>query len=177
MHSESDTKHPAVEAADEPRDRTWMIWVGVGLLFVVMVGLMATQGRGDRALSEVRISHILVKFNAADPASRQRAHERASSIRERILAGEDFGKLAREYSEDPYSAKYGGDLDYAPRNTYAEAVEEFAWSADIGAVSEVLQTSFGYHIVRLEDRYLTEVDRHVLEQQVNPVGQSSPPAQ
>lgn len=177
MHSESDTKHPAVEAAEEPKDRTWMIWAGVAVLFVVMVGVMATQGRGERALSEVRISHILIRFNAGDPASRQRALDRANQIRERILAGEDFGKLARDYSEDPTSAKFGGDLDYAPRNSYADAVEKFAWSADIGAISEVLQTPFGFHIVRLEDRYLTDVDRHVLEQQVNPVGESSSPAQ
>jgi parvulin-like peptidyl-prolyl isomerase len=156
-------KEPDFDSAAEAKDRTLWWWGAVGVLVVVFLGVLFIWGRSDPNVSRVRLRHILISYDRNDPADRARARELAEELRKRIIEGESFAKLAKEYSNDPFSADRGGDLNYQKKGSLEDAVEEYAWTAPIGQVSEVLQTRQGFHIVRVEDRHLSEGDRYDLE--------------
>jgi parvulin-like peptidyl-prolyl isomerase len=68
------------------------------------------------------------------------------------VGGADFAALATEWSGDPGSAQRGGDLDYFPRGVMVAPFEEAAFSTEPGQVSEIVESQFGLHIIRVEDR-------------------------
>lgn len=104
----------------------------------------------DLAREERRASHILIE-DGAD------ASETMATIQERLAGGETFAALAEEYSIDTVSAQEGGDLGYAGRGVYDEAFEEALFALGEGEVSEPVKTSFGVHLIRLEDVRRSEV--------------------
>jgi parvulin-like peptidyl-prolyl isomerase len=153
------------DVVEEPRDRTWLVWAGFAAVIVIMIVAMALQNRQDSNRSVVRARHILIMFNKADPIEKERALKQITELRERIEDGESFAKLASDYSQDPYSARRGGDLNYAERGVYASEFEAYVWSAPIGELSQVIESSHGYHLVRVEDRIVSDVDRVIMEQE------------
>ncbi len=76
----------------------------------------------------------------------------AQELRQRILDGEDFGELAKLYSDDPGSAPNGGELGWAGRGRYVPEFEDVAFSLPVGEVSEPVKTQFGYHLIQVEER-------------------------
>jgi hypothetical protein len=72
----------------------------------------------------------------------------ANLVIERLKAGEDFGELAKELSEDPGSAESGGDLGWFSRGDMVAPFEEAAFNLDIGEISEPIQSDFGWHIIQ-----------------------------
>ncbi len=154
---------PDFDSVEEVKDRTLMWWGAVGVLAIVLIAAAFIWGRADPNISRVRLRHILIAYDRGDPAARARARDRAEELRQRIIEGESFRRLAREYSNDPHSAGRGGDLSYMRRGTLDPVIEEYAWTAPIGEISEVLHSQFGYHIVRVEDRHLSAADRHDIE--------------
>ena len=74
-----------------------------------------------------------------------------TAIQKRLEAGESFADLAREYSIDTISAQDGGDLGYAGRGIYDKAFEEALFALEEGEISRPVRTSFGVHLIRLED--------------------------
>ncbi|MCG7199314.1 SurA N-terminal domain-containing protein [Marinobacter pelagius] len=104
----------------------------------------------DLAREERRASHILIE-DGAD------ASETMATIQERLAAGESFAALAEEYSIDTVSAEEGGDLGYAGRGVYDEAFEDALFALEEGEVSEPVNTSFGVHLIKLEDVRRSEV--------------------
>ncbi|WP_417514224.1 SurA N-terminal domain-containing protein [Marinobacter sp.] len=118
------------------------------------------QRAGDLAREERRASHILIE-DGAD------AEQTIASIQERLEAGESFEELAQEFSVDTVSAKEGGDLGYAGRGVYDEAFEEALFALEEGEVSGSVKTSFGMHLIRLDDIRRSEVPAlEELEQQL-----------
>ncbi|MBU2875454.1 SurA N-terminal domain-containing protein [Marinobacter salexigens] len=107
------------------------------------------QRAGDLAREERRASHILVEAGDAEQA--------ISSIQERLTAGESFEDLAKEFSVDTVSAKEGGDLGFAGRGVYDEAFEEALFALEEGQVSDPVSTSFGVHLIRLDEVRRSEV--------------------
>lgn len=106
-----------------------------------------------RLAEEVRAAHILVSVNAdALPADTLAAFQKAQDIRTRIVAGESFEKLAGEFSQDPSAKLNGGDLGYFTALQMVGPFEEAAFSTPVGAISPVVRTRFGYHIVKVKDR-------------------------
>jgi len=95
--------------------------------------------------------HILIKPGSADPEAQRIAKDEADKILAEIRAGEDFIKLATDRSQAP-SAPRGGDLGYFGVGQMVEPFEKAAFALHKGETSEVVQTQFGYHIIRLEDR-------------------------
>lgn len=89
----------------------------------------------------IRVRHIVVK-----------TLDEALQIRKRLQEGEDFAELARRYSISP-SAKWGGDLGYIQRGQVGKEFEKAAFSLKRpGDISDIVKTTFGYHIIQLEDR-------------------------
>ncbi|MFP4500886.1 MAG: peptidylprolyl isomerase [Candidatus Hydrogenedentota bacterium] len=146
---------------NEPKDYTRFIWVGIGFLVVLMLVAVWWAGRLDTTASTVRARHILISYDPRDPADKRRARQQAEELRERIMEGESFARIARTYSADGTSAARGGLLQtFTKRDELEPAFEAYVWEAPVGAVSEVISTSQGYHIVRVEERQLSEADRY-----------------
>ncbi|MCB0402408.1 MAG: peptidylprolyl isomerase [Flavobacteriales bacterium] len=112
--------------------------------------------------SEVEYAQILINAKVSE-ASKLEAYERIEGLRQRIMNGEEFSTLAILYSEDEGSAKKGGELGFLGR---AELVTEFsvvAFKLKNQAVSEIVETEFGYHIMQLIERRGQKVNvRHIL---------------
>ncbi len=95
-----------------------------------------------------RISHILIEVDADEDA----AKAQAESILAQINAGGDFAELAKQYSSDTFSGENGGDLDWLERGSMDEVFDEQAFAlAEIGDVSNVVQTEYGFHLIKLTD--------------------------
>jgi hypothetical protein len=117
--------------------------------------IYATERPGER----VRARHILLFYpENATEAQRDSVQVLAEELRDRARAGADFAALAEEYSDDQGSAARGGDLDYFARGTMVPPFEEAAFALQPGEVSDVVETQFGLHVIRLEDRDLPELD-------------------
>jgi hypothetical protein len=114
----------------------------------------AAEGPG----AEVRARHILFQVPAeAPPAQRDSVRQQAEAVRARAAGGEDFAALARQYSQDPGSREQGGDLGYFGRGRMVAPFEEAAFQLQTGQISPVVETPFGYHVIRVEDRRQTEL--------------------
>jgi len=98
-------------------------------------------------------SHILIEVSpTADEAEIATARERAQALYDRLMAGEEFAELAREFSEDQGSASSGGDLDWVEPGFMVEAFENALYELSMDApVSEPVQTGFGWHLIQLRD--------------------------
>ncbi len=98
-----------------------------------------------------RARHILLRVpRNADKKEVEKVREKAEKIYERIKKGESFARLAREYSEDPGSAKKGGDLGFFSRGMLVKPFEDAVFSMKEGEVSRPIRTPFGWHIIKLE---------------------------
>lgn len=100
----------------------------------------------------IRACHILltVPEDATDKRKKE-VRKEILALRKRIAKGEGFEDLAKEYSKCPSRAQ-GGDLGFFPRGLMDPAFEEAAWSLKIGEVSKPVETSFGYHLIRVDDK-------------------------
>ncbi len=101
----------------------------------------------------IRVRHILIKTEASAPeAEKKKAKEKAEEILKKLKGGEDFAKTAAEVSEDPGTKDKGGDLDFFPRGSMIPAFEEAAFALKPGEISGVVETDYGYHIIKMEEK-------------------------
>lgn len=103
----------------------------------------------------VKARHILVRPDpqAADPEkSKKDAKDRIESILNDLKAGKNFADLAKANSQDPGSAKSGGDLGWFQRGIMVKSFEDAAFSLGKGQMSGVIETEFGYHIIKVDDK-------------------------
>lgn len=111
--------------------------------------------------TEVEVGQI-VKTPTVSKESKNELKLRLSQLRDRVLAGEDFESLAREYSQGP-SSKYGGNLGFAQRGVMAPQYEANTLKLKPGEISAPFETSFGIHIVQLLERRGNEYNsRHII---------------
>jgi peptidyl-prolyl cis-trans isomerase C len=98
---------------------------------------------------QVRASHILMKVDPkADASQKAAARKKLEELRQRLVKGEDFVTLAREFSEGPSSVK-GGDLGYFGHGQMVKPFEDVAFALNIGELSDVVETRFGYHLIKV----------------------------
>jgi peptidyl-prolyl cis-trans isomerase C len=104
---------------------------------------------GERA----RARHILIRVGpTASKEDREAALKKIKDVQARLKKGEDFSELARKHSEDPGSKDRGGDLGYFSRGDMVPSFDKAAFSLDVGQLSDVVQTDFGYHIIQLQEK-------------------------
>lgn len=105
-----------------------------------------------RFLKEIKAAHILfsVDENAA-PEDTLKVYKQALDVRKRAMAGEDFGKLAIEFSQDPSAKDNKGDLGYFTAFRMVYAFETGAYITPKGSISNPIRTRFGYHLIKVDD--------------------------
>jgi len=94
-----------------------------------------------------RVSHILL--SVADPKEDAAVKAKAEGILKRAQSGEDFSKLAKEFSQDPGSATQGGDLGWSERKVWVVPFADAAYSMKVDEIKGPVKTQFGYHILKL----------------------------
>jgi len=102
---------------------------------------------------QVRASHIMVMVDSsADQAKKDEAKKKIDQVLQRVKAGADFATLAKEVSEDTYTKDNGGDLDYFYKGQMVQAFEDAAFSLKPGEISNVVETEYGFHIIKVTDK-------------------------
>jgi hypothetical protein len=127
------------------------------------------MGLGERALREayqqepeweLEVRHVVrLVPRWAGPAERTAARALAEQVAGRARAGEDFAELAAQYSEEPGAAERGGLLQPGRRGSWVEPFWEAALGLRPGEVSGVVETEYGFHVLRLEDRRAIDFDQ------------------
>jgi len=111
------------------------------------------ESHSDDFHQDAAIRADYVSFSkAATPRDERVTSEEARAIAEDIRAGMDFSRLAENNSDDPGSAKKGGDLGFFGRGRMIKAFEDTAFALDPGQVSEPFRTQYGWHILKVEER-------------------------
>jgi peptidyl-prolyl cis-trans isomerase C len=101
----------------------------------------------------VHASHILIGVAAnAPPAEKAAAKAKAQAALKQVRGGADFAAVARAQSQDPGSAQNGGDLGFFPKGQMTPAFEDAAFKLKPGSVSAVVETPFGFHIIKVFER-------------------------
>src|SRR4030042_2091786 len=102
---------------------------------------------------KIRVKHILIKVAAsASDEEKKKASQKAEEVLIKIKGGEDFSKLASEISDDPGTKEKGGGLDFFSKGTMVPAFEEAAFSLKPGEISGIIETEYGYHIIKMEEK-------------------------
>ena len=112
-----------------------------------------------RVPEEVKVSHILIKTPLPAAGAKEdekavaEARNKAEDVLKQVKSGGDFAKLAEKYSEDPGSAKSGGELGWIGRGRTVPEFEKAAFSLAKGQTSDLVKSSYGFHIIRVEDKH------------------------
>ena len=102
---------------------------------------------------QVRASHIFLAIpDGADTATAQEKQKQAQLLLQRAQAGEDFGRLAREYSEDPATRAEGGDLGWFGKDILPKPIEELVFSMKIDEIRGPVRADRGFHVIKLLGR-------------------------
>ncbi|MGA3349677.1 MAG: peptidylprolyl isomerase [Candidatus Sulfotelmatobacter sp.] len=111
-----------------------------------------------RVAEQAKVSHILIKTPLAGPDGKvdekgvADAQKRAEDLLKQLKAGAKFEDLAKKYSEDPGSAKDGGSLGWIGKGRTVPEFEKAAFSLPKGQISDLVKSSYGFHIIRVDDR-------------------------
>ena len=112
-----------------------------------------------RVPEQVKVSHILIKTPLPVAGAKEdekavaEVRKKAEDILKEVKSGGDFAKLAEKYSEDPGSAKSGGELGWIGRGRTVPEFEKAAFSLAKGQTSDLVKSSYGFHIIRVEDKH------------------------
>ncbi|MBI2962441.1 MAG: SurA N-terminal domain-containing protein [Deltaproteobacteria bacterium] len=102
---------------------------------------------------EVHVRHVLFALpEGADAKARDEGRNRAKAVLERLRKGEDFAAVARELSDDKATSEKGGDLGFIARGRAEETFENAAFALQPGELSDVVETRYGLHVVKVEER-------------------------
>ncbi|MDP3976644.1 MAG: peptidylprolyl isomerase [Pseudomonas sp.] len=129
----------------------------------IMLKLLEKRGGGTQVLEEVNVRHILIKpSEIRSEAETKRLVER---LHERLLAGEDFGELAKSFSEDPGSALNGGSLDWIDPSALVPEFREVMSNTASGELSKPFKSPYGWHVLQVVGRRATDSSAQFREQQ------------
>jgi peptidyl-prolyl cis-trans isomerase SurA len=133
----------------------------------IMIKLLEKRGGGTQVRDEVNVRHILIKpSEIRTEAETKRLIER---LYQRILAGEDFAELAKNYSEDPGSALNGGTLSWIDPNVLVPEFREVMNSTPAGQLSKPFKSPYGWHVLEVMGRRATDSSAEYREQQARTV--------
>ncbi|MCK5147588.1 peptidylprolyl isomerase [bacterium] len=109
----------------------------------------------------IKLRHILMEIKPGG-AAYARGMERIREVQSRIAAGESFESLTAEFSEDPGTSENGGDLGWLERGNFDEIFEEAAFIMEPGQISDVIQSSIGLHLIKVDEKEAARIHvRHI----------------
>ena len=112
--------------------------------------------------SLIKTRHLLIPVVAGEESSND-VYEALVEIKKQILDGGSFEELAKLHSQDPGSRQNGGSLGYVRRGSLVPEFESVAFSQNVGVVSDIIKTQFGYHVVETEEKLGDKIKvRHIL---------------
>lgn len=120
------------------------------------------ENKDEYKEEKIKVSHILISTideNTNKPISepnKKEAKKKAEEVYKKAKEGQDFANLAKEYSQDDYSAVNGGDLGFFERGKMVPEFETAAFNLDEGQISQIIETQYGYHIIKLTDKKYTQ---------------------
>ena len=116
--------------------------------------LLAVAGKFREITAErLRLRHVLIKVaETATPEEKKAAQDKALAVSKEIEGGLDFDEAVEKYSEDKESAARAGDLGYVIKGMLPPEAEEAAFKLQVGGNSQPVETKFGWHILRLEEK-------------------------
>ncbi|MCL5073931.1 MAG: peptidylprolyl isomerase [Actinobacteria bacterium] len=105
---------------------------------------------------QIQVSHILIKFNVPEGQElneqlKKEAYDKIKAIQDKLKNGEDFAALAKSYSEDTASKENGGDIGLISAGQTIKEFEDAAFALKVGEVSDVTETTYGYHLIKVTD--------------------------
>ena len=106
--------------------------------------------------------HVLLIPSAIRDVDATKAE--AEVLRERVLAGEDFALIAKEFSEDPGSGSNGGNLEWLPKGATVSEFENVMLNSEINEVSEVFESQFGFHFLEVTGKRVEDVTDYQIEE-------------
>lgn len=115
------------------------------------------EHKADYYKDEVKASHILISTvddngKELSEAKKKEAKKKAEEVLKKAKSGEEFSELAKEYSDDPGSAANCGDLGYFTKGKMVQPFEEAAFSLKSGEISGLVESEYGYHIIKVYDK-------------------------
>lgn len=119
--------------------------------------MYADYKKATLAKEERKARHILIQTGPSADKSKDAMMPRIKELQQKLNNGESFEDLAREYSDDPGSAKQGGDLGWVATGEMVKPFEDALFSMNKGEVSDVVETQFGLHLIKLDDIRTPEV--------------------
>jgi peptidyl-prolyl cis-trans isomerase SurA len=137
--------------------------VGVTITYAdVMAFYKENQAQIPAIPEGVSVSQI-IKYPTVSAESRARSLVKIKEIRTQLQGGADFADLAAKYSEDPGSAKLGGDLGVARKGQFIPSFEKTAYALNEGEISDIVETRYGYHLIQLLSKEENSIHaRHIL---------------
>jgi len=134
----------------------------------IILKLEEKRGGSENVLrDEVHVRHILIK--PSEIRSEAATEQLAERLYDRIKNGEDFGELAKSFSEDPGSALNGGDLNWVDPNSLVPEFREQMANAQQGEVTKPFKTQYGWHVLEVLGRRATDSTEQAREQQAQSV--------
>ena len=119
---------------------------------------------------QVKIAHIVIKNSNMNETQKNEALKKAQGILDRVLKGDNFYELARQYSEAP-DAKWGGEIGYISKGDMVSQIENVAFNNPKGVYNKIVETIYGYEIILIIDKKgktpefneLNDVDKNELK--------------
>ncbi|MDD8027150.1 MAG: peptidylprolyl isomerase, partial [Acidobacteriota bacterium] len=121
----------------------------------VFAGIKVGEEDLKKAYAEdktVTLRHILLLTQGKTDAEKAAIRKKMEGILERARKGEDFAALAMETTEDAGSKEKGGLFENSPRGQFIKPFEDAAFSVPVGQISDIVETAYGFHILKIEDR-------------------------
>lgn len=130
-----------------------------------LIKVLDQRGGGEQLVEQTLARHILVK--TSEIMDDEQARAKLIGLKNRIEAGEDFGKLAQENSEDTGSMLSGGDLGWSMPGMFVPAFEEIMKNTAIGIISEPFKSQFGWHILQVQERRKEDMSEQMKRNQAS----------
>ncbi len=129
----------------------------------ILIKLLEKRGGETQVRDEVHVRHVLIK--PSEIRSEAETKRLAERVYERIMAGEDFAELAKDFSEDPGSALNGGDLNWIDPNALVPEFRAVMAQTESGEVSKPFKSGFGWHVLQVMGRRATDGSEQFRKQQ------------
>jgi foldase protein PrsA len=143
------------ENVKEPVDYMKRVIYAIPVCIVLMMIVMAVMHEDEHYNSRVNINHILVKVGET-AEEKVTALEKVSDIKRQLDEGASFKKMAAQYSDDDTNRDKGGELGWFERGETVEAFDAYIWVGEVGGVSDPIETIFGYHLIYILDREISD---------------------